>query len=525
MATVGSLRVNLKANTAHFDKKMARSRKGLKSFGGMAGTATKLLGGLAAALSVRAIIGWTRSTMDMMDATGKMSDRLKIATEDIIGFRHAAKIMGVENAALDKSLGMFVRRLGEVRMGSGEAKDALIALGLNADALVAMDPAKAFRTVADQIRLLPTAADKAAAAYKLFGRQGQQMLNMLELGTAGLDKMQREAESLGLTFSRVDAAKIEEANDAITRMQAAWSGVGRTLALEVAPYVEGIEALLGKIARLQKQNSRAEGRLSDALLAERGSPKALRRAIDIDKRVAAQKIAEARQWLADRLEKMADEPLAWLIPTDPDRINRAKAEADKVVRSWEERYKHLEALRARLDAGDDILPKQSIVAQAVMGGDGLIESASKLYSQASGEIKRAWMSDVREMAQKKFDALADAGRAVFLDTRTPLEQYNARLADLSKLLEAGHINLDTFSRAAKRAKDQLAGGIGGDIASPRAQGRYEVLQSARVSIAGLRDQNLQTPMRQSLEEARRQTKLLERNNQLLQTVSDGGGLQ
>ncbi len=90
---------------------------------------------------------------------------------------------------------------------------------------------------ADRINRLETQAEKAAAAYFLFGRAGAQLVTMFAVGSEGLREFQKEAERLNLTFTRLDAAKIEAANDAMTRARAAVTGLVRELTIKLAPRI------------------------------------------------------------------------------------------------------------------------------------------------------------------------------------------------------------------------------------------------------------------------------------------------
>lgn len=200
------------------------------------------LRGLAAGLlGVAGVAGFgymIKRQMETIDATAKLSDRLGIATERLVGLQHAAELTGTDAATLNKSLEIFVRRLGEMTQGSGEAKRGLDMLGLTAELLINKSPAEAFGIAADRIKLLKTQAEKTAAAYYLLGRSGSQMLNMLESGSKGLKDFQIEAERLGLTFSRFDASQIEAANDALTWARATMTGLFRQATIQLAPYIE-----------------------------------------------------------------------------------------------------------------------------------------------------------------------------------------------------------------------------------------------------------------------------------------------
>ena len=244
MSTVSTLLVNLKASTASFTKGMKRGRKSLSSFGALAGkigTATArgfaVIGGAAIAAGV-ALSFPIKNAMSAIDNIAKMSSELGISTEALSGWEHAAKITGSSLQDLHKGLQIMTRRLGEAKQGYGEGKKGLEALGLSVDKVANMGGEEAFTLIADKISKLENVTDKVSVAYSLFGRQGVQMLNTLNLGADGLAELRAEADKLGITFSAVDARAIEEANDSIQRLKSLFQGVINSLAIALAPYIK-----------------------------------------------------------------------------------------------------------------------------------------------------------------------------------------------------------------------------------------------------------------------------------------------
>lgn len=244
MATISTLAVNLVARTAIFEKNMNRSRRTAKGFKGtlqnMGRTLKRFAGGLLAVAGAGAMLLVIKRTMTAIDVTAKLSRRLGIATEELIALQHAASIVGVEQQSLNKSIDIFVRRLGELKTGAGEATRGLELLGLKGEELVSKSPLENIKLIAEEIRRLPNQAEKAAAAYFLFGRAGAQLVNLFELGAKGIEDFQEEAEKLGITFSQFDAAKVEQANDAFTRMKALLRGVTQSAVIGLSPILEAI---------------------------------------------------------------------------------------------------------------------------------------------------------------------------------------------------------------------------------------------------------------------------------------------
>lgn len=244
MATISTLIVNLTAKTASFQKGMKKGKKSLSSFGrkikAVSDIAVKSFAviGAAAIGAATALSFPIKKAMGDIDKIGKMSSELAISTEALVGLEHAAKITGASLSDVHKGLQIMTRRLGEAKQGYGEGKKGLEALGLSAEKVSKMGAEEAFTLIADKISKLESNTDKVAAAFSLFGRQGVNMLNTLNLGADGLAEMRAEADKLGLTFSKFEAGQVEAANDAITRLKALVQGVTNSLAIELAPYIE-----------------------------------------------------------------------------------------------------------------------------------------------------------------------------------------------------------------------------------------------------------------------------------------------
>ncbi|MEM8783894.1 MAG: hypothetical protein AAGE65_13700 [Planctomycetota bacterium] len=179
-------------------------------------------------------------SLDSIDRNAKFADSLGIPTQALGGMRHAATITGTAQTTLDKGLQRLTRTLGEATRGYGTGSQALQRLGLDIDQVAGQRPDLALGVIADRLNEIEDPAERAALAYGVFGRQGQEMLNFLALGSEGLALQSAEAERLGLTFNRVDAAKVEEANDAMARVRGVVTGLNQRLTIELAPAIEAV---------------------------------------------------------------------------------------------------------------------------------------------------------------------------------------------------------------------------------------------------------------------------------------------
>ena len=217
-------------------------------FSSMAITAAKW-GAATAAAGIAATTALVKSGLSTVDALAKTSDKLGIATESLAKFRFAAEQTGVGTKTADIALQRFTRRLADAAAGTGPAVSAFNALGLSAKELVELKPDEAFAKIADKMNLVENSSQKVSLAFKLFDSEGVSLVNTLALGSEGLAAMAEEAEVLGLTLSRVDAAKVEQANDAMNRIGKAISGLGQHLAIKIAPLLTVVADRMFGIAK------------------------------------------------------------------------------------------------------------------------------------------------------------------------------------------------------------------------------------------------------------------------------------
>ena len=234
--TIGKFAVNIGAVTTGFSKGLASAKGATGKFtSGLKGMVGPLLAIGAAVMTVKKSMQMFSKQFEDVDKIAKFSTETGIATQSLVGYQHAAALTGTSTETVDKGLQRFVRRLGEAKMGLGAAVKGFKKMGISSEELNSKTPEQLFADIADHLANISDPAERAAIAYSLFGRQGQEMLNFLSQGSAGLSAASKEADELGMSFSSIDAAKIEEANDAWERVKTGITGVTRTLAIHLAP--------------------------------------------------------------------------------------------------------------------------------------------------------------------------------------------------------------------------------------------------------------------------------------------------
>ncbi|GAB5494989.1 MAG: hypothetical protein Phyf2KO_00690 [Phycisphaerales bacterium] len=239
--TISKLAVAVTARTSKFNSAMKAAEKHTRSFQRMADKAARrvaLLGAVTSGVAAAGMVKLTKDSLASIDATAKFADRVGIATEKLTGLEHAASIYGATAKDLHTGLLRMARTIGDAGDESADAVRAFDKLGLSYEHLIDLDPERQFMAIADAISTVDNATIRADLAQTIFGKGGASLINVLSQGSSEIRRLQTDAARLGLTFSRFDASKVEEANDAMTRLAAALRGAGNEAAIGLSPAIE-----------------------------------------------------------------------------------------------------------------------------------------------------------------------------------------------------------------------------------------------------------------------------------------------
>ncbi|MBX3751934.1 MAG: hypothetical protein KF897_17785, partial [Opitutaceae bacterium] len=107
------------------------------------------------------------------------------------------------------------RSLVDAAKGTASAQQALSLLGLSVEDLAGLSPDQQFKRLADRLSQVIDPALRTALAMEIFGRAGTKLLPLLSSGSAGIEELQSQARSLGLTVSTQTARDAAELNDTL----------------------------------------------------------------------------------------------------------------------------------------------------------------------------------------------------------------------------------------------------------------------------------------------------------------------
>lgn len=240
MASIATLAVQLTARTGPFIKNIRKARIAVVGMGRVVRDAASRMSlfnvnALLAGASVGGLALLTRSAMVNIDTMAKVADKLGLTTQALGGLRFAALQTGVATNQLDLGIQRMTRRISEAAKDTGEAKAALKELGLDARRLASLTVDQQFSDIAEAMAKVTSQSNRIRLGFKLFDSEGVSLVNTLKLGSKGLAQMEADAIGLGIALTRIDARKVEQANDQFNILKQALVGVVNSFAVKISP--------------------------------------------------------------------------------------------------------------------------------------------------------------------------------------------------------------------------------------------------------------------------------------------------
>lgn len=198
-------------------------------------TAAKWSAGIAAAGGAIGI-HLINQSREAIDNQAKLASSLNTTSASLATMKRAGDLSGVAMSGIEQATKDLTRRLSQAATGTGPAVDALKNLNLNAEDLMKLPLDERVATINKAIRDFVPAAQQAAVAGQLFGEEGS--IAMSRISPETIAQAKDETVALGLALSEVDAAKVEQANDSFSRIQAGIDGVIQQTTVELAPALD-----------------------------------------------------------------------------------------------------------------------------------------------------------------------------------------------------------------------------------------------------------------------------------------------
>lgn len=190
------------------------------SIGEGIGSALDKIGPEAAAASIAlaatagAVVLLGKAWVDMAEqaaAAGEkisdLSDRTGIAVPAMSNLAAAVTAAGGSSETAANAIFTMQERMETAGAAGDKVRTAIEGLGLSFDEFKQKSPDQQLLAISDGLRAIPPGAERASAAFEIFGRQGRELLPTL---LKPLSDLTAESERLGLTWTEQDAAAAEE---------------------------------------------------------------------------------------------------------------------------------------------------------------------------------------------------------------------------------------------------------------------------------------------------------------------------
>lgn len=240
MATsVGQLTIEMAANIVRLQQDMDKARNTVENtmakISKAAGAAGVALGALGVTVGVGAFAGWIKGAIDAADETSKLAQKIGLAVPQVAGLQLAFRQSGIDAGALQTSMS-------KLSVAIADGNDAFKAMNIstkNADGTL-KTTRDILGEVADKFKSYEDGAAKTALAVQLFGKAGADLIPLLNGGSEALDEFDAMAKKLGLTLDEDTAKKAEKFNDTLDLMGQGFAGIGRQVAAQLLPTLEGL---------------------------------------------------------------------------------------------------------------------------------------------------------------------------------------------------------------------------------------------------------------------------------------------
>lgn len=473
-SVIGSLRVNLGIDSANFTKGLRESQSRLSKFGAVARTAALAIAGAAAAAGAGMAIA-VKGAINTADEMTKAAQKIGLSTEELSKLKYAADLSDVSLDKLQTGVGRLSQNMADAAMGVGEGAEAFEALGIsvkNADGTL-RPTTDVLNDISDRFAAMPDGAQKTALAMDLMGRSGRDMIPLLNGGSAALREMGDEAQRAGLVISTETGKAAERFNDSLTRLKGAAQGLVLKLTAALAPALaqisEGTVVLVQNLGNLRTIAAEVFDRLGIVMEAAgyyaesvaariesaflgafdgivSGAVQGFNSLIGVFEGVANRLIDTLKRLPgADKLaETYSFAPVSLGRVDAPDLGLRGRAGLASELADASKNLGDF-AMAEALKPLESIIPAAGAASAAIKDfGAAVVDADDK----AGGGKGAKSLSDTLEELKRRAER-------VFAETRTPLEEFQMKMAELNELVKVGAIDWDTYHRAVKQAQDDL----------------------------------------------------------------------
>lgn len=256
---LGSLYYDLNIDDKNLGKQLDSADKQVKEFGkGVSESGEQLKKGLIKTSAGFAVVGAgltlvaknaTDFTTDLVKSSAALGRQLGISTIEASRLVAAMGRLGIDSQKASQMFGIFSKQIVASTENAGKAADAFSKLGVSTTD--ATGKQKDFNTllfeVSDKFKAMPDGIDKTALAMELFGKQGKDMIKVLNLGSDGIKNLEKRADELGLTLNEKTIGSIRNLVESQKKLKESTDSIKIAIGSATAPVLTKFNEKLNQI--------------------------------------------------------------------------------------------------------------------------------------------------------------------------------------------------------------------------------------------------------------------------------------
>lgn len=217
MAIARTVITSFVAKTQNFVRGVNKSTESLGKFNASTKIASATVGQFSSLIAAAFSVSTIRNVFMMADQLDKASIRLGVNVEQLQRLQFISKQSGISVQTLEMALQRMTRRLGEASKGTGEARKTLEELGLASKELIEVPVNEQFDKIINRLSKMENNALKVAAAQKIFDSEGVRLVQIANLSSDALGKLNDEFADMD-KLTRDATTRLVEAGDEINRV-------------------------------------------------------------------------------------------------------------------------------------------------------------------------------------------------------------------------------------------------------------------------------------------------------------------
>lgn len=206
--------------------------------------------GLTKMVKEAASAAWNlaKQTSAAGDRIDKQSQALGLSRK---AFQEWDYILAQSGASID-SMGVSMKTMQEaISSNSAEVASGLASLGLSAAHLQSLSPEEQFKELVRAFNEMPDGAEKTELAMKLFGKNAQSLMPLLNGTAESVEELRNRAHELGLIMSDDDVDASVAFGDALDDLNRVWTAVQQKFGAQMLPMLtKGLVSAANALGRV-----------------------------------------------------------------------------------------------------------------------------------------------------------------------------------------------------------------------------------------------------------------------------------